>query len=331
VILILSHAEDAHACAVEEALNRRGAPSAIVNLADFPQRLQLQVSYDGCASRRFVLRHSTGVTLDLDECHAIWWRRPQLFTLHPEVRDPVMHSFALTEASEAFGGLWLALDAFWMNHPTSDADAHRKLHQLRIAQDVGLTIPETLITNAADEALAFVHRMGVGRTIYKAFSGTEQAWRETRLVKDEELVVFDAVRYAPVIFQEYIDAECDLRITIVGGRLFAAAIRSQQSAYRIDFRMDMARTPIEPYELPREVEHMLLELMRRLDIVYGAVDMRLMPDGRYVFLEVNPAGQWLFVEHRSGLPITEAVAETLASAPQRAGQRRESGLAASIG
>jgi hypothetical protein len=53
--------------------------------------------------------------------------------------------------------------------------------------------------------------------------------------------------------------------------------------------------------------------MRRLGVVYGAINMQLTPDGRYIFLEINPPGEWLFIEERTGQPISEAVSEVLAS------------------
>jgi glutathione synthase/RimK-type ligase-like ATP-grasp enzyme len=76
----------------------------------------------------------------------------------------------------------------------------------------------------------------------------------------------------------------------------------------------MNRASIEAHSLPGDVESSVRDLVRRLGLVYGAIDMRLTPDGRYVFLEVNPAGQWLFIEGRTGQPITSAVARTLAHA-----------------
>jgi len=57
----------------------------------------------------------------------------------------------------------------------------------------------------------------------------------------------------------------------------------------------------------------LRALMRRLGLVYGAIDLRLTPDGRYVFLEINPAGQFLYVEQQTGQPIAAALAALLAA------------------
>jgi hypothetical protein len=90
---------------------------------------------------------------------------------------------------------------------------------------------------------------GSNGTIYKAFSATEAEWRETRLVPAEELAVLDQVRHAPVIFQDYVPAALfDLRVTVVGDDMFAAAIHSQDTQYPVDFRIDMNRAKVEVWE-----------------------------------------------------------------------------------
>jgi glutathione synthase/RimK-type ligase-like ATP-grasp enzyme len=76
-------------------------------------------------------------------------------------------------------------------------------------------------------------------------------------------------------------------------------------------RMVVGEAQVQPTELPRALEGALLELMRRLGLVYGAIDLRRRADGEYLFFEVNPAGQWLFVEQRTGQPIADAVAAEL--------------------
>ena len=139
-------------------------------------------------------------------------------------------------------------------------------------------------------------------------------------MRQDELSLLDHVRYAPVIFQEYVEALYDLRVTVVGDEVFAAAIHSQETAYAVDFRMDIESAEIEPVSLPVEVEERVRALLTRLGLVYGAIDMRRTPDDRYVFLEINPAGQWLFVEEKSGQPIASALAEVLVTR-DRAGTR----------
>lgn len=199
-----------------------------------------------------------------------------------------------------------------MNPPAFDEVASRKAFQLRVAAELGLEVPRTLITSDPTRARAFVEEIGLGNTVFKTFSCTHAVWRETRVVRDAEMEAVDAVRYAPVIFQEYVPAEVDLRVTIVGDRIFPAAIHSQGTDYPIDFRMSLGQALTEPVELPAEVRQRLSALTARLGLAYAAIDMRRRPDGRYVFLEVNTAGEFLFVEERTGQPIARAVADWLA-------------------
>jgi glutathione synthase/RimK-type ligase-like ATP-grasp enzyme len=219
--------------------------------------------------------------------------------------------FAYNESDEALRGLWQAMAVFWVNDPIRDQVAQRKAYQLKLAEEVGLQISCTMISNCVQDVQKFVHAYGVDRVIYKSFSATEQEWRETRLLRQDELPLLETVRYAPVIFQEYVEADVDLRITIVGDEIFAEEIHSQETSYRVDFRMDIRHARIQPATLPAEVEERLRAMMRRLGLVYGAIDMRRTPEGRHVFLEINPAGQWLFVEHFTRQPIAATLARVL--------------------
>lgn len=312
MVLVLSSGRDEHAEAVLSCLARDGVPARLLDLSEFPQRWRLSMSYKRSGSFEPSFLAVNGEELPVSSCQVVWWRRPQPFVLHPEIATPAHQSFVFNECHTAIFGLWLSLDAFWVNHPTRDEEASHKAYQLKVAQDVGLEIPLTLITNDPDQARAFVESLGPERTIYKSFSATERDWRETRVLKPEEVALLDSVKFAPVIFQEYVPAQVDLRITVVGSAIFAAAIHSQETSYKADYRMDMGTARVEPLELPDEVARRLLALMQRLGLAYGAIDMRLTPDGRFVFLEVNPAGQWLFVAERTGQPITETLARLLA-------------------
>ena len=308
MILILSNDDDVHAREVMKHIAERDQPATLLDLADFPKDADL-IFEAGHSNARRTMQYR-GKTIDLSTVRSVWWRRPQPYGMHPDVTDPVLDNFAIREVDEAIQGLWLSLDAQWINVPSRDQDASRKAWQLDVARAAGLTMPRTLITTDPEAARAFVAQEGVDRTIYKPFQGSEDAWRETRLLKAQELDKIDAVKYAPVIFQEYIEATCDLRVTVVGDQIFAAAIDSQKTEYRVDFRMDM-NVEIKPTTLAPETEAGIRKLMKALDLTYGAIDFRRRPNGEEVFLEINPAGQWLFVEDQTGQPISRAVADCL--------------------
>jgi glutathione synthase/RimK-type ligase-like ATP-grasp enzyme len=312
ILVVSSHGDD-HAEAVLGELAKLGATASLLDLTAFPRQMRLAVAYDGTSRRNAALILPDSSALDLAFCRVVWWRRPGLFELHPEIHSDVHRQFAYTECAEAFAGLWHALDAFWVNPIASDEVASHKAYQLRVAQEVGLRIPETLITNDPAQARDFVARQRAERTVFKSFLALQQAWRETRVLKRDEVGLLDNVRYAPVIFQEYIPADVDLRITIVGDEIFASAIHSQETNYRVDYRMEMAQARIEAERLPVEIEHKLHRFMERLGLKYGAIDMRRTPDAQYAFLEINPSGQWLFMEERTGQPITAAMARLFAT------------------
>lgn len=312
MIVVVSHPEDVHAAHVLGILARGGHEAMLLDLSELPHRASLTIDY----ARGSLAFRNNGHSVELAKARSVWWRRPQAPDLAVAGGDDV-HAFAHNEWQEALGGLWQLVDAPWMNPPARDEVASRKALQLRLAAELGLRTPRTLMTSDPDAARAFIDEHGLGRTIFKTFSCTHAIWRETRLVRAEELEILDRVRFAPVIFQEYVPAAADLRVTIVGDRVFPAAIHSSGTDYEVDFRMSLGQARVEPCTLPRDVEDALLALMRRLGLVYGAIDLRRTPAGEHLFLEINTAGEFLFIEERTAQPIGQAVAEWLATRPDR--------------
>lgn len=314
MIVVISHPGDPHATRVLDLLRGKGCDPLLLDISDLPARATLTLDYSSGKERRLEYRIEGRGAFHLQHAKAVWWRRPQAPVLSG-VSDPDVHAFTHNEWQEALNGLWQLIDAPWMNPPARDEVAGRKALQLRVAAEMGLKTPRTLITSDPDEARRFVEEQGVGKTIFKTFSCTHAIWRETRLVGERELEILDRVRLAPVIFQEYIRAEADLRVTVVGDKIFPAAIHAEDSDYPVDFRMSLGQARTEPAELPPQLVKRLFSLMRRLGLVYGAIDLRRTPEGEYVFLEVNTAGEFLFVEERTGLPISQAVADWLSATP----------------
>src|SRR5690606_7968876 len=149
-----------------------------------------------------------------------------------------------------------------------------------------------------------------GGVVRKAFRNIAEAPRETSVVSEADLRLIDIVRFAPVIFQRFVPADLDLRVTYVDGELFPAAIRSRPE-YQTDYRLGVGHAQVLPYELPDDVAARLRRLMDALDLRFGGIDMRVTPEGEHVFLEVNPAGEYLFVTERTGQPVPQAIAAAL--------------------
>jgi glutathione synthase/RimK-type ligase-like ATP-grasp enzyme len=313
ILIISSLTQDDHCRPVMDEIARQGGEYVLLDLSEYPIDLRLAIAYDGdgAAPAYRLRRDGPGGDLRLADCRVAWWRRPQNFTLNPAMTQQAHRNFAYQEVYQAINGLWLLLDVTWVNHPTRDDEAARKAYQLKIARELGLETPATLITSDPEAARAFVAQHGPERTVYKSFLASVDAWRETRLLKPDEVALLDNVAHAPVIFQEYVPADLDLRIAVMGDQIFPSAVDTRHTDYHVDYRMTMERGYVTPHTLPPELARQLRAYLDRLGLVYGAIDMRLTPDGRYVFLEVNPAGQWRFMEERTGVPMTEAFARML--------------------
>ena len=308
-ILIVSHTHDLHAMDVLARLRQRGIEPLLFDTGRVPRETRLTIGHDPAAGWAAVAK-ADGLEFDLAQVRSAWWRRPQPFGLDEAVGGADDRHFALSETHAMVGGLWSLLDATWMNPPDHDERAGRKAFQLKLARAAGLVVPRTCITSDPERARAFIAAEG-GEVIYKTFTATESTWRETRLLRTNEAELLDAVRFAPVIFQQHIPATADLRVTMVGDAIYPAAIRVPPGAYAYDFRMTMGGAAITPHVLPETVEQGLRHLMGALGLIYAAIDLRLTPEGEHVFLEVNPAGQWLFVEQATGQPISQAIADVL--------------------
>ncbi len=310
MILVVSHAGDPHATRVIDVLHAGGHEVLLLDLSALPGRAALTLDYADPCRPALEYRPAEGSPVDLGRVHSVWWRRPQVADVST-VGDFDARLFTANEWNEAINGLWLLLDVPWCNPPDRDEMAGRKAWQLRVASEIGLAVPRTLITSDPAVARTFIEARGPGRTIFKTFSATYQVWRETRLVREAEMEMLDAVKVAPVIFQEYVEAEADLRVTIVGDRIFPAAIDARATDYPVDFRMSLGQARTSATDLPSDVVAKLRGLMSRLGLVYGAIDLRRTPAGEHVFLEINTAGEFLFIEQRTGQPITQALADWL--------------------
>ena len=306
MILIISFLDNEHVRRVTQHLS---LPHEIVDLSWFPARMRMQ-AFAGDQVDAFFLDLPDGRRLALDEVGAVWHRRIRAFTLDPALTDETARTFAWSECSEALDGLWHGMDCFWMNPPHADERALKKVYQHRLAQRIGLRIPETLVTNDPDAARAFIETHARTGVIRKAFRNIAQAPRATLKVGPDEMRRIDAVRFAPVIFQEYIPLALDLRVTVVDGEIFTTAFRST-AEYEVDYRGGIGSAEVTPHDLPDEIGQRLLAMMRQMELRFGAVDFRLTPEGEYVFFEINPAGEYLFCVDRTGQPIPEAIAATL--------------------
>jgi hypothetical protein len=318
MILILTGATDPHAEYVGEALQERGAEVTRFDPGRFPTQAAITIAY-GTGGAAALTLQLDDLSIDLSSVDAVWYRRPKAPVPHPELHDEPTRAYAAEECKRFVEDVWESLDCRWL--PARPAVIHRAAHkasQLGVAAALGFELPPTLVTNSPEQFREFYrqhHGNIVSKVASPAFQRTlgDTFCRYTEVVSRRDVAYAPSIRFAPVIFQAYVPKRLELRVTVVGDRVFAAEIHSQAANHtRHDWRRyDLSQTPHRPHDLPSDVEERCVRLVAALGLSYGAIDLVLTPDGRYVFLEINPNGQYLWIERVTGLPITDAICDVL--------------------
>lgn len=318
-ILILTEPGDTHAYAVAEALKRKKAEVILWHTTDFPSRASESIVFEN--GKKKIILHGLGLELEGSNFKTIWHRRPS-YVLDEAILHPADQKFADLECNVFRRSLFSLLerDAFWVNPPDAATYASRKPVQQEAALSVGLTIPDSIYTNDPEEIREFIARHG-GEIIYKPFRAV--TWKDkdtywipyTSALRVESLVEDNFLRLVPGIYQELVPKSYELRVTVIGRQVLAAKIDSQATQTgRLDWRKSYHELNMESYKIPPCLAKCCISMLNRLGLVFGCFDFIVTPEGKYVFLEVNEMGQFLFLEHYAGLPLLDAFSEFLIQA-----------------
>jgi glutathione synthase/RimK-type ligase-like ATP-grasp enzyme len=259
-----------------------------------------------------------GARIRLDDCRGIWdWHAEPPLAWD---EDEATARYVRREWELTLRGLAVtSSERIWVNHPAkADWLEANKLAQLKLAEQVGFDVPPTLLSNDAEVIVQFAQQFD--QVAVKSQGG---AWRElpevgvavayTQRCTSAELDAHrGALARAPVLVQPYLEKAFELRVTVVDGTVFVCRIDSQASdRTEVDWRRDVNAVPHELIEpSPQDVER-IRALVRAAGLRYAAIDLACTPAGRTYFLELNPAGQFAWIEARTGAPILRTLAEAL--------------------
>ncbi|MEH2035820.1 MvdD family ATP-grasp ribosomal peptide maturase [Nostoc sp.] len=316
--LIITHSQDNESIPlVIQAIEAQGKKAFRFDTDRFPTEMQLDIYYG--RTKRVILSVDDQ-TLDLNEVSAVWYRRIAIGSKIPNSMDRQLRQASLKESRVSIEGMIASIRGFHLDPLPNIRRAENKQLQLQIAGDVGLDTPRTLTTNnpVAVKQFAQECQQGMITKMLSSFAIYDERGQEkvvfTNPISSEDLDNLDGLRFCPMTFQEKIPKALELRTIIVGKRVLTAAVDSQVlDKARYDWRKQgiALLDAWESYTLPEDVEEKLLKLMAEFGLNYGALDIILTPDGRHVFLEVNPVGEFFWLERCPGLPISQAIAEVL--------------------
>jgi glutathione synthase/RimK-type ligase-like ATP-grasp enzyme len=310
VLLLVTNREDLTADWLVLELDRRGTTFERFNGEDYPTEVWLRWAPDR-ASLRF-----GGRDLARADIRSVWWRRPLPPQMPPDLPGPEA-DWATGEALAALEGFWRTLDAHWVNTPARNAEADSKPEQLRRARGLGFTVPDTIVTNDPGAARAFLvgHPNAVCKSLRTAHvpSGSGEGVFYTSLVSIEDLADAAAFGPEPYLFQSLVDKDYDVRVTVIGDTAYSCRIESQDSP---EARLDWRRGAIEqlPHaveELPSDIASRCVALTHSYGLRFSAIDLARRPDGGFTFFELNPNGQWAWVERLTALPLAARLVDEL--------------------
>lgn len=243
----------------------------------------------------------------LEDFDTVWFRRAPAPNALPEEPES-SRRFARANWDEFLLGIKILREQRWVNRPIAHYLASNKILQLSVAQELGFPFPRTLITNRPSEAAEFSL---AEPSICKALCNVPEIPTViTTAMTAEHVDDIDLLRTCPAIFQRLVPSEVDVRVIAIGSRLFAGELVTRNGADPLDWRCD-PNNPWHPHNLDHAVGEFCLAMMVELGLEYGAFDFRITPDGEYVFFEVNPGGQFLFLEAWTKQSISCAIAEYL--------------------
>jgi len=309
-VLLVSSRFDFTCDYVVAALRRRNIGYLRLNSEDLPG---CAVTLDPVGRHLSVILGDTQFLIAPTSLRSVLFRRPVFLRDYGDDSRTAQERFARIQWASFMQNLLLFDSARWYNDPTCTYKAEHKAIQLHKAAQVGLLVPETVVTNTPRQGSLSLpgDRFAVkGLDTVMVREAGEEIFGFTTFAVNSDLSD-PAWASAPTVLQEAISCKTDVRVTVVEERVFAVEILVTGEGVDDDWRIHKRTAQFIPHNLPDGVSGKCVELVAALGLRYGAIDLAL-SGSKYYFLEINPTGEWAWLVDAAGLPIDEAVADALA-------------------
>jgi glutathione synthase/RimK-type ligase-like ATP-grasp enzyme len=244
---------------------------------------------------------SDGRPIAISQASVIWLRRPRANqNLEVPLTREEGYDLVNNDCRGALSGyLATHFTGKWISHPEATYRASDKIYQQEVARTCGFRVPRTIVTQSADEVEKLFEQCD-GKIIVKTIVGADHAPLETKRVIDPAEFSEEAYAASPAIYQEYIEGTKHLRLLNFGNRSLCGLIETDS----VDWRMHLDDS-ITPWTVPEDVHDRVRMVIEQLGLEMGVVDIKITPSGELVWLEVNPQGQFIFLEPLIGVPFID--------------------------
>ncbi|XP_044173441.1 uncharacterized protein LOC122957400 [Acropora millepora] len=318
-ILCIGSAEDPHLQVVDSHVKAMDSEARVVLFNPLCGNHFIEITagnFSGLSSSCTIIVDGERITAE--SIKSVWYRwKPAVLSADENLQSLIAKDFAVKEWKSVIRSLASYLPhARWMNPLVAAELLNCKPHQLKIAQQVGLTVPKTTITNNPEAVGKLFEQVDNGRVIFKSltpfFFPPDKLLYTTEITK--ESLSRESIARCPEIYQELVERKSDLRITVVGRAIFAVRIASQildEAKDRLDWRRCQDKDDLySKAQVSEAFKKRVLDFHEKVGLVFGAYDF-LEHEDDVIFLECNPGGAWLWLEQSLGLNVSEHVARYL--------------------
>jgi glutathione synthase/RimK-type ligase-like ATP-grasp enzyme len=316
MVLCITHSQDFYNIdIVQQALQQAGMPSFRFNSDEFALNCKLNYMLRNGERENYLLINGQKITAS--QISGVWYRK--LWKM--KVPDELDMNYREVFIKEYATYQQLFFDQLqhvpWMNSMQQDhVVGNDKLLQLTHARQAGLVIPETIFTNDPEHIRNFFDEckgelvVKLHGALSRSMEGNTPFFPTTKL-SPSDMEKVDQLAYCPMIFQQYIPKEYELRVVYVDGSFFAGKIPNEHAGVTDWRTISNHRVAWQQYELPESEQEKIHNMMQSLQLTFGAIDIIKNTNGEFVFLEVNPQGEWGMLQKYLDYPIGQTIANKL--------------------
>lgn len=314
-VLILSTNLDRETDIVCVELIRRGIDYVRLNVEEIHTNLSIEYGVEQDSNSQSQIKIGSLLS-NLSDISAVWLRDFDYSLIHPNTGD-LSTAFIFQQWNDSLQHLFSTMENRWINNYEATHRTNNRMKQLIVAKQLGFNIPSTLVTNNPEKARRFYYEHN-GDIILKVLHHHDIELLDkvysiySHRATNEDVKNFEDLSYAPSVLQERIHTCSEYRVIVVKDRVFSVQFGSDRELQCSDVhRIPLSRLSVKPALLENEHELQCVKLVKSLGLDYGAIDFVVDENAKFYFLEVNPTGDWLWIEDKTKLPITRAVVDLI--------------------
>src|SRR5436190_5815661 len=307
MVVVVANKNDIHAMAVHNEVYSQGGQCSILDIGELCRGDSL---YHSQRPNKSYLTTEQG-RIKISGIKSLWYRRPYYSETDQNIYDREARLFTERKWRQTCEGLFHSLEKTLIVNRIGSVYDLSKTYQLFMAKKAGLTVPDTIVTNSHIDVKKF-YAKHEGKIIHKALTATNDTFLTTKLFSKNDFKYLNRLYCCPTIFQELIEGDFDFRVTVINEKIYTARIATYENKGLIDSRIDLT-LKYERFEFDDQMNKRILTLIKSLGLRFGTADFKLGKDGRLYFLEVNPQGQFIYVQLLTGMPLVKEMAKFLLS------------------